>query len=207
MNGYRLGIFAALLLGCLAASRTAERAALQVGWHDEMNGSPERRWRWDPPRGAAELSRPRQGVLRLTIGDSSESGMTTENPPRAYYWASAYRYLQVDLDRYPVLAVQTAGVHGAATWWDAILQEYTGGSGLGAETRATLSDAQKPGLLLFDVPAKTGLGGRRRIRLRLNVAGLSRGGWADYRYVRFIRREDADWLRENPGLQRVKLEP
>jgi hypothetical protein len=49
--------------------------------------------------------------------------------------------------------------------------------------------------------------GKKQLRLRLNVAGLQRGGAVDYTYVRFIRREDAARLREVPDLQNVVLCP
>jgi hypothetical protein len=134
---------------------------------------------------------PKPGLLRLRLGEGSESGPTPEATPRTYHWASAYRYLTVDLDRFPVLAVRTVRVGGRETWWDAIVQEYLGGTGHGPETRASLDNANVPGLLLFDLPARTGMRGKKQLRLRLNVAGLQLGGTADYAYVRFIRREDA----------------
>src|SRR2546423_3170398 len=148
-----VGSIAALaILAGIAGSTPPTSPPLRVGWHDEMSPGAESRWRWEPPRGAADRSEPRQGILRLGLGDTSESGQTPDSPSRTYYWASAYRYLTVDLDRYPILAVRVTGLHGTETWWDAIVQEYTGGSGHGKETRASLKDAQTPGLLLFDVP-------------------------------------------------------
>ena len=181
--------------------------ALATGWHDELNRNAARQWMWSPPQGRADLSAPKPGILRLRLGEQSESGQTPEPAQRAYYWASAYRYVTVDLDRFPVLAVRAVHVQGDNTWWDAIVQEYRGGTGHGPETRASLTNAQVPGLLLFDVPAETGMRGKKQLRLRLNVAGLQRGGAVDYTYVRFIRREDAARLRDVPDLQSVVLCP
>src|SRR5438128_1331351 len=103
---------ACAVLVCAGALGASVSAPILVGWHDEMKHGASQHWRWDPPRGAADLSEPRLGVLRLQLGDPSESGQTPDNPPRTYYWASAYRYLTVDLDRYPILAVLVVGVHG-----------------------------------------------------------------------------------------------
>jgi hypothetical protein len=181
--------------------------ALPVGWHDELNPGVLRRWRWSPPRGRADLSAPESGILRLRLGKQSESGQIPEPAQRTYYWASVYRYLTVDLDRFPVLAVRAVHVQGDNTWWDAIVQEYRGGTGHGPETRASLTNAQVPGLLLFDVGAEAGMTGKKQLRLRLNVAGLQPGGAVDYTYVRFIGREDAARLRTLPDLQKVMLCP
>jgi hypothetical protein len=203
---------AVAVVGCLLAVLPVRGGAepveaLATGWHDEMNRGATARWTWAPPRGRADLSAPQPGTLRLRLGDASESGQIPGPTPRAYYWASVYRYLRVDLDRYPILAVRAVRVGGNATWWDAILQEYTGGAGHGPETRASLADARVPGLLLFDVPAETHLTGKKRLRLRLNVAGLEPGGKADYSNVRIIRLEDNARLREAPDLQDVALRP
>ena len=191
------------------ANRNAAKQtqALAAGWRDELNQGAVRRWTWSPPRGRADLSAPKSGVLRLRLGEQSESGQIPEPAQRTYYWASVYRYVTVDLDRFPVLAVRVVHVQGDNTWWDAIVQEYRGGTGHGPETRASLTNAQVPGLLLFDVPAETGMSGKKQLRLRLNVAGLQPGGAVDYTYVRFIRREDAARLRDVPDLQNVVLSP
>src|SRR2546423_15317561 len=68
----------------------AHSPRLQVGWHDELNSGAIHRWRWDPPRGAADLSEPRSGLLRLRPGGSAQSRPTTGNPPPTPSCATAY---------------------------------------------------------------------------------------------------------------------
>ncbi|HZT43505.1 MAG TPA: hypothetical protein VFA07_15170 [Chthonomonadaceae bacterium] len=111
------------------------------------------------------------------------------------------------LDRYPIMAVRAAQLRGEGTWWDVSLREYLGGENHGPETRGTAANALKPGLLLYDVPKQLGLTGTQTLRIRLSVGALRLGGYVDYAYVRFIRREAAGWLQANPGLRHVLQVP
>ncbi len=157
-------------------------------------------WQWMPPLGHADVSTPRKGVLRLTLGDRAQSD---SHNVKTYYWATSARYADVDLDLYPVLAVRVPALHGPSTWWDVTINEYLAGEQHGPDRRAALEPATKPGLLLFDVAQAAGLTGKKQMRIRLNVAGLEKGDWAEYAYVRFLRREDVKRLAQNPDTQTV----
>ena len=56
------------------------------------------------------------------------------------------------------------------------MNDYLGGEKHGPDLGATLKPGTKPGLLFFDVTAGGRLAGKKRIRLRLNVAGLNGAG-------------------------------
>ena len=188
------------LLVC-ACVRAQSAAPLQTGWHDELNTTAAQDWTWQPPQGRADLSAPSVGLLRLSLGANAQEDHIGKE---TYYWATCARYAVVDLDRYPILAVRVLDVKGGRnTWWDVTANEYLGGENHGPDIGATLKPGTKPGLLFFDLTAGSKLAGKKRIRIRLNVAGLERGGYADYSYVRFIRREDRKRLEKNPDLQKV----
>ena len=200
---YRMWVVV-LLAGCLqsvATARVQDGERLQTGWHDELNATAVHDWTWQPPQGRADLSAPSVGVLRLTLGDGAQEDHIGKD---AYYWATCARYATVDLDRYPILAVRTLDVKGKRDpWWDVTLNDYQGGETHGPDIGGSLKPGTKPGLLLFDVTANGRLTGKRQLRIRLNVAGLERGAYADYSYVRFLQRKDRKRLEENPDLQRV----
>lgn len=194
---------------------------LVVGWHDEFS----RPMGWTPVvGGGADVSLHRSGVMTLTLGPSAAFD------PRTFSWAGVSRDINVNLDEYPILAVRALRVsHGC--WWDANVQALNNGHPMGTEYKS--DSLPERGLLLFDVGAyfkRTGFPdgfgprpafsfsdvstspraafiGRQHLRLRLNVAGLKRGGSVDYAWVRFIHREDAERLRSQPDLQNVLLAP
>ena len=182
------------------SGKTAE-APLLCGWHDELNARSAPDWQWQWPLGHADVTAPRTGILRLTLGDRAQPDRVGGNRP--YYWAAAARYADVDLDVYPILAVRAQALHGPTTWWDITVNEYLSGDQHGPDRGATARPATKPGLILFDVAQASGLTGKKQLRIRLNVAGLEKGDWVDYAYARFIRREDAKRLMQNPDLQNV----
>lgn len=195
MSSRSLAIRALLFLCALGPLHAAPGPApLVVGWHDEFTRS---LGDWKPfPGGGADVSRRRRGVLTLTLGPGAASD------PRTFAWAGVSRVVDVNLDEYPVLAVRVVRL-SRDCWWDAVVQPV----GPGAPEVKTDSLPER-GLLLFDVRARVGpTGDRQRLRLRLNVAGLRRGGSVDYAWVRFIRREDAERLRRQPDLQNTLLAP
>lgn len=198
------GLFvAAAVMGSEAGQSKSVRydsTPLLSGWHDEFNSASARDWQWTPPLGHADVSAPRKGVLRLTLGDRAQAD---GHSAKTYYWAAAARYANVDLDLYPILAVRVLALHGPSTWWDVTVNEYLGGEQHGPDRRAALKSATKPGLLLFDVAQAAGLTGKKQLRIRLNVAGLEKGDWAEYAYVRFLRREDVKRLEQKPDTQTV----
>jgi hypothetical protein len=192
-------VIASSLITYAGASKFDDKP-LQTGWHDELNTSAIKDWSWQPPKGRADLSVPAFGTLRLTLGDSAQEDKIGKD---TYYWATCARYATVDLDRYPILAVHTLRITGQRhPWWDVTVNDYKSGENLGPDIGGGKHDT-KPGLLLFDVKANSNLSGKRQIRLRLSVAGLDRGAYVDYAYVRFIRREDRSRLEKDPDLQDV----
>ena len=198
----RAGCFLTLAWGLLACAcvQAQSVAPLQTGWHDELNTTAVQDWTWQPPQGRADLSAPSAGALPTLGANAQEDHIGKET----YYWATCARYAVVDLDRYPILAVRVLDVKGGRnSWWDVTVNDYLGGENHCPDLGATLKPGTKPGLLFFDVTAGGRLAGKKRIRLRLNVAGLERGGYADYSYVRFIRREDRKRLEKNPDLQKI----
>jgi hypothetical protein len=211
MSGKRIARIVALSLLLFVAANLPEPLAAQrrrevplmVGWHDELNRDSAHAWNWNAPLGRADQALPKRGLLRLTLGNHAQKDRLDDGRP--YYWASAARYANVDLDKYPILAVRVPAVRGPV-YWDVILQQYRNGESQGAAVRATAAEPPKPGLLLFDVPeGALHLTGRTTLRIRLNVGGTAKGGAVDYAYVRFVRRADAARLAADPDLQQVTL--
>ena len=196
--------FFAIAVGCFLSCCTTKAQnveSLAMGWHDELNKTAVHDWTWQPPQGRADLSAPRPGVMRLTLGDKSQADHIGGD---TYYWATCARYATVDLERYPILAVRVLNVKGRRdTWWDVTVNDYLGGEVHGPDIGGTLRHGRQPGLLLFDVTANRSLTGKKKIRIRLSVAGMERGAYADYSYVRFIGRDDRKRLEKNPDLQKV----
>lgn len=217
-----LAFCAFFLTGALLPVCSAPQTGpLPVGWHDELG----RVAAWTPTaQGGADISQSRRGILTLTLGRTSVSD------PHTFSWASVSRDVDISLDEYPILAVRALRV-SPNCWWDAIVQASDGGRLVGAEYKSDslpergliLFDVgrilrtprfpggfgRRPGIPLREVPASSdaGSGVHQHLRLRLNVAGLHRGGSVDYAWVRFIRREDAERLRRQPNLQTVLLVP
>ena len=174
---------------------------LHTGWHDELNETAIHDWTWQPTRGRADLSAPKEGVLRLTLGDKSQEDHIGKD---TYYWATCARYATVDLDRYPLMAVRVLKVKGRGdSWWDVKVNDYKGGTVHGPDIGGTLKRGRKSGLLFLDLTENGKLTGKKQIRLRLNVAGMKQGAYADYSYVRFIERKDRQRLEQNPDSQKV----
>ena len=188
------------LLLC-AIVRAQDVEPLRTGWHDELNTTAVHDWTWQPPQGRADLSAPHVGVLRLTLGDTAQEDHIGND---TYYWATCARYATVDLGHYPIMAVRVLNVKGKGdTWWDITLNYYQGGEVHGPDIGGTLKPGTKPGVLFFDLTAGGKMTGKRQIRIRLNVAGRERGGYADYSYVRFIQRKDRSRLEKHLDLQKV----
>ena len=193
---------AGFLLACTALWGQVQKVEpLHTGWHDELNETAIHDWTWGPTQGRADLSSPKEGVLRLTLGDKSQKDRIGED---TYYWATCARYVSVDLDRYPLMAVRVLKVKGKGdTWWDVKVNEDKGGTVQGPDIGGTLKRGRKSGLLFFDLTENGKLRGKKQIRLRLNVAGRERGAYADYSYVRFIERKDRARLEQSPDSQKV----
>lgn len=189
---------------CLSQNAHIQKGKpLVVGWSDEFNA--KHNWQRFPPPHQPDLSQPHKGLLSLSLGSKSK---TTPQP--AFYWASATRFVEVDIERYPILAVRAVGLKGPS-WWDVIVQ------GVEKESKTTLagSEIKTPsldhdGIILFDIQEQVKHGlelSGHRFRIRLNIAGLKQGGSIQYDWIRFVRREDAARLRTNPQVSELIVEP
>ncbi len=207
-----LTVICSLLLGVATLRYVPDHArvpSLVVGWSDEFNGL-----NWQPFQNpnAPDTSLRHRGFLNLKLG----SGATPEPNPAPFYWGSVSRTVDVDVDRYPILAVRAVNLKGPS-WWDVIVQSY-GASGdptQKEEVRLVGSEIKTPsldhdGVILFDMQAqaKSGLElSSHRFRVRLNIAGTQKGGSVEYDWIRFVRRQDAEKLRSNPRIGDIIAEP
>jgi hypothetical protein len=207
------------------AADPAKVSSLVVGWSDEFNAM---NWQPFPKPNAPDTSIRHKGFLKLSLG----SGAADDLHDAAFYWASASRVVEVDVDRYPILAVRAVNLKGRS-WWDVIIQGYdekngaANGSALDpvrpgsaarrykAEGGVVGKEIKTPsldhdGVILFDLQAqvKNGLElGSHKIRVRLNIAGQQKGVSVEYDWIRFVRRQDAEQLRANPHIRDIVVEP
>jgi hypothetical protein len=220
-------VFALLLVAATlgVAAGPAKVSSLAVGWSDEFNAM---NWKPFPKPNAPDTSIRHKGFLKLSLG----SGAADDLNNAAFYWASVSRVVEVDIDRYPILAVRAVNLTGPS-WWDVIVQGYGEenstadrlvleppppgsqerrdkvASGLvGKEIKTPSLDHD--GVILFDLQAqaKNGLAlGSHKIRVRLNIAGKQKGVAVEYDWIRFVRRQDAEQLRANPRIRDFVVEP
>ena len=178
-------------------------SALVVGWNDEFNSANS--WEPFPAPHKPDISTRHKGFLTLSLGSGSEI-----NPKPAFIYATVTRYAQVDVERYPILAIRAVDLKGPS-WWDVSVQGYgqQGKPGLiGKEVKTPSLDHE--GIILFDLlaQAKNGLDiSSRNLRIRLNIAGTKKGGAISYDWIRFIRRGDAERLRANANVSELVVEP
>ena len=179
----------------LPANTPVGPGPLVVGWHDEMNRVDQ--WTPLPAPNSAAVAAPTPGQMELSL-EPKPAGF-----PYSYQWGGVRQIAAVDLDRYPVMAVQAPRV-GPHAYWDV-------GVGLvkpGGEVIPTLKSKSetKGGLQFVDVGA-AGLKGEQQLEIRLHVGGSIKGyEVADYDWVRFIRRQDETRLQEDPDLPDVRLD-
>jgi hypothetical protein len=183
-------------------STSPQVATLVVGWNDEFNAL-----NWDPrPRpNKPDISTRHRGLLGLTMGSDAPV-----DPRLPFNWATVSRVADVDIERYPILAVRAVNLKHPG-WWDVSVQGCVKGNGdptLGKEVKTPSLDHD--GIILFDLHAqvKNGLdAGTNRLLVRLNIAGPKKGAHVEYDWIRFIRREDTERLRSNPNITELIVEP
>lgn len=115
-----------ILLVVALAGVLAWSDALVVGWNDEFNT--DRNWTAFQPPNAPDISAPQRGVVRLRIG---KNGMERSIP---FFWTSAWRIADVDVGRYPILAVNARNLRGPG-WWDVVVQRWEKGRPAGPEIK------------------------------------------------------------------------
>ena len=213
---------AAVLLatGAISPSRSERNAAekpgepLIVGWNDEFNATTN--WQTLPLPNKPDVTMANSGLLRLTLGSDA---ITNARP--AFYWASMTRIAEVNMERYPILAVRAVHLK-KASWWDVEIQAYEPDDGKQSENDAKVpghalvgSEVKTPsldhdGIILFDLQSQANNGLKitaRKFRLRISIASQSKGGSVEYDWLRFVRREDAERLRKNPRISGLVVEP
>ncbi len=197
----------------------AQRHALVVGWHDEFNEPGD--WQpWTRP-GATDIMSVSNGALRVTLGNTSHFFKEF-----GHYRAGVWTEFDVDLNRYPVLAVRANHFHGGSSW-DAEVFEFRDKSAPNVRDVANGGSIPVPGnaeQLAADRVANSGArntaetvftvvqpnpnvkrGGKSHVRLQLNLSGPKHGAFADYAWARFITREEVEALRNNPTSRNVRL--
>jgi hypothetical protein len=183
-----------LLTGVIVRSAGApgtKRAALVIGWHDEMNDPAAWELLGLENQPAAYAARPGALTLRLP--------RVPAGFPYAYQWSGVTRTAVVDLERYPVAVAYVPRLgEGSYAHLDFEERDYQGR----ALRTARSSTLQKPGLSLLDLGKAWGAQ-TQRVVIRLIVGGQLSGAWCEYAWVRFVRREDLPRLEANPG--RVKV--
>ncbi len=207
--------FLFVLLMVVAGAVTAQTAAghhrpLVVGWHDEFNMLDN----WAPwtAFGSFDILRGDVGKLTVVMGKTAMRDANFNN-----YRAGVYQDFDVDLAKYPVVAIHVLRMQNAATW-DAQVGEYRdealpeahdtshgGGVARPGNPKQLVMDSigdcgaqQKPGLVFISLsPTSYGSKGRQHVRLLLNANG-PRQSYVDFAWVRFIRREDVAHLRSHP---------
>lgn len=178
-----------------------EAKPLVVGWNDECNRP---NWQSFPKPNAPDTSLRHKGFLGLRLGH----GVVSDPPVAPFLWASVWRIAEVNTERYPIMAVRGMNLKGAS-WWDCIVQGYDDTKGLiGKEIKTPSLDHD--GVILFDLQTQTAKGldlSTGKIRVRLCIAGTQKGGSVEYDWIRFVRRSDAELLRDNPRLRDIVVEP
>ncbi len=194
-------IFAALVsfftvaAGARKPARVPARRPFVAGWRDEMNEPLAWRPVSPPDRLRVEMAAKEPGAVSLTLP------RVPDGWPYSYQWGAAEREAAVDLARFPVLVARVTRVseNGYA--------HLEVGTGAAAEKPVRSETQTAPGLIVTDVARALSGGaafaGRQRLALRLIAGGANAGASCDYAYVRFVSREDAARLRENPDRQEV----
>jgi hypothetical protein len=191
---------------------------LVVGWHDEFNSLEG----WSPwtAFGGADILGGMDGTLRVTLGSTSmfmqEFG---------HYRAGVWKEVDVDLHRYPILAVRVLHFRNGSSWDVGVLEyrdknapdardiTHGGGvpipgnaQGLAADQVATSNGRNHAETIFVNVQENAHRKpGKSHVRLLLNLSGPEQGAIVDYAWVRFIPRREVDWLRNNPTSERVRL--
>jgi len=189
-----LTLFASSVLGWSGSDAqipvVRDRPFVAVGWHDEMDD----RFRWSPlnMENRAFTAAPVPGALFLGL-ERVPAGW-----PYAFQWSGVSQDLTVDVANFPFLMARVSQVQGYAH----LDIDLLGPKGeVQNTTRSTT--VQASGMSTVDltsfVPA-----GVQRFRLRLIVGGPNSGCCATYRWVRFVSKADAEFLRAHPDWSRVR---
>jgi hypothetical protein len=173
---------------------------LDIGWHDDF----DRQGAWQPldmeNRADERLLRP--GTLRLSLKHVPDGW------PYAYQWSGLKTNILADVARYPVLMAYVTHVHGYAHLDIDVLDaddhpvKTMRSSTINVSTLKDSGEAGEipEGLVVADL-GKELLPANYHLQLRLIVGGANSGCSAEYRWIRFVARKDADRLADHPNIR------
>lgn len=118
--------------------------------------------------------------------------------PYTYQWSGVTREARNDIGRFPVLMARATVVKGYAHL-DVEVRDDQG------KTIKTLrsSTLTAPGIALLDV-SKEFRPGNYTCQIRMIVGGPNAGCAVAYDWIRFVRREDVDFLIRHPNYKQVR---
>lgn len=121
-----------------------------------------------------------------------------EGWPYQFQWSGVTTDTIVDLDRFPIVVAAVSRMKAKSYAHMDIGELDVSGKPAWGERSSTLTQT---GLSIGDIGKDHH--GVRRLNLRLIVGGPNEGASAAYSYVRFIRREDLDFVTRHPDWDNV----
>ncbi len=190
------------------------REALVVGWHDEfkvLDG-------WQPwtASGQFDILRGAVGTMTVVLGKTSMYMSAFK-----HYRAGVYQDIAVDVDHFPVVAIQVLKLHRLASC-DVGVQQYRDPAARDARVPGTGSipipgnpnhlaadligsgSSKTPGILFIRLTPRPSDVGKKALHVMINVSGPNPQGYADFGWIRFIRDEDVEFVRLHPDFNRIQ---
>lgn len=189
-----------LSLTCLPAigqtkPKSTAKPPLLIGWHDEMNATEQ--WKPIPAEFHPDVYAEHPGALTLRLPH------VPEGYPYDYQWNAVSRSISADLAHYPILVADVSHLDpGSYAHLDVEERDFSGHV-VHSWRSSTLT---QPGLTSIDM-GKALDASVRRLTVRLIVGGKLEGAKCEYRWVRFVRREDFAYLQEVPNCLVASREP
>lgn len=186
-------LIAALTLASVPVD--TDRRTIVVGWHDELNDSSQ----WRP----LEVDN-KPDVFSRTRGEISlRLPQVPSGWPYEYQWSGLTREAIVDIGKYPIMVARVSAIKVSSYAHMDVEELNTEKKAAWVQRSSTLLS---PGLSFADL-SEGGKKGVRRLQIRLIVGCPNEGGENSFSWVRFVKREDLEFLQKNPDWQRVKREP
>lgn len=159
------------------------------GWHDEMS-TPKY---WSPLgiENQAKVIETGGGVMTLQLPHVPAGW------PYSYQWSGVTRDMRVDIAKYPVLMARVPWIQGYAHM-DIEVLDFRGKAIKGFRSTTLTS----PGIAEIDL-SKSLDPATYVLRLRLIVGGPNEGCSAAYDWVRYLKPDDAVYLRLHPDFSDV----
>jgi hypothetical protein len=178
-------VLIASVLVALQGVSPFQQHAILVGWADEL----DQPGRWSPlgVLNQARLNVAEPGKLLLSLGQ------VPTDWPYTYQWGGFAQDATVDVARFPVLMARVLWVVGYAHMDIDVLD----GNGKAVKTIRS-STLNGPGISTIDLSGALDPA-TYHLRLRLIVGGQNSGCSATYDWVRFLKKDDADFMSKNPN--------